>query len=335
MSESRAVEAAFGSCAKWFPLIGRIDIAIRPGSEQFAWEPTPAQWREAAGFISQLIAEFGEHSQTIRDAVDWPLEFSQLPTTRIQFGRDAHFSGTYGRQWESAALAVVDETERLLNELQVSFDPLCDLNSVSGTFRAREAVPETIPTSAQLVAIQQVVNQFCMQCDIPRVCSELREQIEAERKCLLLQSASPIDFDDVGDFPSMKMETSVASSSVGDLESEATGEYEEPKKLFAESTAEVPSRYRNPSNLKEHWGPLTGSGAKLAKAISGNPKARRPYLEKHHEGKIFVRQMTDRELEVYFEKNESYLKAKRAFETQKSATETEHQRLMTTANDTQ
>lgn len=199
MYESIAVEAAFGSCDKWFPLIGRIDIAMRPSGGSFTWEPTQEQWRETSELISRLITEFAEHSQTIRDTLVWPLEFSLLPPTRVQFGLNAHFSGAYGREWESAALAVVDETERLLNELLVPFDPLCDLNSESGTSRAIKAIPLVVPTAAQLSRIHQAVNQFCVQCDIPRVCGELSQQVKAERECLLVQSASPIDFDGAGD----------------------------------------------------------------------------------------------------------------------------------------
>jgi hypothetical protein len=335
MSESIAVEAAFGSCEKWFPLIGRIEIAMRPMVGSFTWKPTQAQWLETSSLISRLIAEFGEHSQTIRDELVWHLEFALIPATRIQFAQQAHFSGKYGKHWESAALAVVDETERFLNELLGSFDPLCDLNSVSGTSRAIKAIPEPVPTAAQLSTIQQVVNQFCIQCDIPRVCSELREQIEVERKHLLIPFAAPIDLDDVGDLPSVKTSTTVTPRIVDDVESEAACQHENAKERFAESTSEVPLKYRNRANSREHWGPLVGSGAILARAISGNPNARRPYLDKHHERKIFVRKMADRELEVYFQTDQAYLNAKRALDNAKSTTAPEQHRHTTAATDTQ
>lgn len=184
-NSTEAVEAAFQSCKNWFPLVGRLQIVTSPPAEHWMWQPDGETWQSAASIIGQLTSMHSDHSQTIRDSVYWGQEFSKLPESRIQFGTKAHFSGVYGKVWKSAALAVTDEVERLLNEILLAFDPLCDLKTTEGSTRAIQIVSNSKPTEAQMTAVRWAVSQFCIQCDIPRVCSELRQQIEAESAATL------------------------------------------------------------------------------------------------------------------------------------------------------
>lgn len=69
--------------------------------------------------------------------------------------------------------------------------------------------------------------------------------------------------------------------------------------VFASATDTIPEKYLD--NTNSPIGPLTGSGTALARALTGKENARRRELvSKHKNGVVWVRKISDRELEAYF-----------------------------------
>ncbi len=66
---------------------------------------------------------------------------------------------------------------------------------------------------------------------------------------------------------------------------------------FAKATERVPDEYREQGR---ECGPLEGGKTALAKTVTRNPKAKPDDLKKHHGGKVFVREISKRKLEVFF-----------------------------------
>ena len=66
---------------------------------------------------------------------------------------------------------------------------------------------------------------------------------------------------------------------------------------FAKPTDSVPDAYKEQGR---ECGPLEGGKTALAKAVTCNPKAKPDDLKKHHGGKVFVREISKRKLEVFF-----------------------------------
>ena len=66
---------------------------------------------------------------------------------------------------------------------------------------------------------------------------------------------------------------------------------------FASATEKVPDAYKEQGR---ECGPLEGGKTAIAKAVTGNPKAKPEDLKKHHGGKVFVRQVAKRKVEVFF-----------------------------------
>ncbi len=66
---------------------------------------------------------------------------------------------------------------------------------------------------------------------------------------------------------------------------------------FAEATETVPEEYKEQGR---ECGPLEGGKTALAKAVTRNPKAKPDDLKKYHGGKVFVREISKRKLEVFF-----------------------------------
>ena len=66
---------------------------------------------------------------------------------------------------------------------------------------------------------------------------------------------------------------------------------------FAKATERVPDGYKEQGR---ECGPLEWGKTALAKAITRNPKAKPDDLKKHHGGKVFVREISKRKLEVFF-----------------------------------
>lgn len=69
------------------------------------------------------------------------------------------------------------------------------------------------------------------------------------------------------------------------------------QKQFATALDAVPKAYTHQGLV---CGPLEGNATALSRAISNNKKAKPNYLKAHHNGKIFVRQLTPKSFEVYF-----------------------------------
>lgn len=66
---------------------------------------------------------------------------------------------------------------------------------------------------------------------------------------------------------------------------------------FARPTERVPDEYKEQGR---ECGPLEGGKTALARAVTHNPKAKPEDLNKHHGGKVFVREISKRKLEVFF-----------------------------------
>jgi len=102
---------------------------------------------------------------------------------------------------------------------------------------------------------------------------------------------------------------------VGDVESEQgeSASHGKESRQFADARADIPIHYRN-SETKQPIGPLIGNGASLARAISGRDTARRKYLLDRHENSLFVREITTKELEVYFRDQRTFIESKVRFD---------------------
>ncbi len=66
---------------------------------------------------------------------------------------------------------------------------------------------------------------------------------------------------------------------------------------FARAGDKVPDAYKHDGR---ECGPLEGGKTELAKVVTKNRKAKPEDLEKHHCGKVFVREISKRKLEVFF-----------------------------------
>lgn len=66
---------------------------------------------------------------------------------------------------------------------------------------------------------------------------------------------------------------------------------------FAMAAATIPDAYKEQGR---ECGPLEGTKTALARAVTGNLKAKPEDLEPHHGGKVFVREIRPRKLEVFF-----------------------------------
>ena len=89
---SKTVDAAFQSCATWFPLVGRLETGARVPDDSWVWQPDSETWKTAAGIIGQLGSMNCEYSETIRDSIEWGQVVAMLPMVRIQFGLGTHFT---------------------------------------------------------------------------------------------------------------------------------------------------------------------------------------------------------------------------------------------------
>jgi hypothetical protein len=80
-----------------------------------------------------------------------------------------------------------------------------------------------------------------------------------------------------------------------------------PKGTFAIATDDVPDAYKEQGR---ECGPLEGTKTMLARVVTKNQKAKPDDLEKHHGGKVFVRQIQPRKLEVFFRSFKEFNAAK-------------------------
>lgn len=185
MIDSISIKEAFQSCEKWFPVVSRIQIDMAITDENANWRPTIKQWDEVAFFVGHLLTEIAKHSQVIREGV---AGIKSLEPVEIQLGQQMHFSGDYKKTWKSASVAVVDETERLICQIMTQ------------TTVEKETESMRLPSELQLSRMKKVVDEFCIQNELPRVCSELREKIRKEGYAALvdLSDQDVFNFDDLG-----------------------------------------------------------------------------------------------------------------------------------------
>jgi hypothetical protein len=102
------------------------------------------------------------------------------------------------------------------------------------------------------------------------------------------------------------------------VETDETQDDKNPGRQFAPKDSDPPENFK--------WGPLEGSAAALAKAISGRKNERKNYLIQRHPERLFVRDLTERRFHVFFRTAKEFNEAKQRFDNE--------QRQLTTPKNT-
>jgi hypothetical protein len=83
---------------------------------------------------------------------------------------------------------------------------------------------------------------------------------------------------------------------------------------FTHAAESIPNNYCD--NTRQPIGPLEGSGAKLARAVTGRNVAKKSDLLKRHTKQVFVRQTGERAFEVYFRTAGELSRAQQRFDNE-------------------